>query len=1182
MNLLRLPRLGLSAILLLLFAATVQAQSSAPRQTALRFLQDNPSKFGLVAADVADVKVTDEYLSKHNGVTHVWVQQQYNGIPVFNGLFGLHVTADGQVKHLSHRFVRDIASKVNTALPSLTASKAVEMAFANLGFTGFQAPSVRQKIDEKNWVFEGGAVSRADIPVSASYAVLQDGSVRLAWSMVIEQATSSDVWNMRVDAQTGLILDKINQTVYCKAGHAHAAGDHCNDLVQENTAQQASGTVVQADATYNVFALPTESPLHGGRTLLVNPADPVASPFGWHDTNGIAGEEYTYTRGNNVWAYDDRLNDNNGSASESADGGASLNFDFPYDPDGEPLVNLNAAITNLFYMNNMMHDFTYRFGFDEPAGNFQQNTYGHGGAGSDAVQANAIDGYASAQQSVNNANFSTPADGGSGRMQMFVWTRAGGQLLSVNAPAPVAGTYTVSVAASSADPFGAPVTDVPVTGDVAIGVNNTGQPTLGCSPLTNDLTGKIAIIDRGICNFSLKAYHAQLAGAVACIICNFEDQLVNMAAGLNADDVNIPVVMISKTDCDILRQFAGQSLNITLVEPPTSGPDLLDGDFDNGIIAHEYGHGISNRLTGGPNQAGCLGNAEQMGEGWSDWFSLIMTTHPGDVADKRRGVGTFVLRQNTDGVGIRRYPYSTDMSISPVTFGTVAESTEVHDLGEIWAAMTWDLYWAMVEKYGYDADLSNTNSGNARAIQLVMDGMKFQPCNPGFVDGRDAIMLADILGYDGADTCLISGVFARRGLGYFADQGSSLDASDGVENFEPIPTCIRELKIKKTTSTPLIEPGENVEFSITVTNHKESTATNVVVTDELPAGLTFSGASNGGTFSNGMVTWNLGNMPSGDVKTLTYTAKTLPNVGSNRYFIDPMDTDQDWFSLDIDGNNEFFTLQNAVVKSGTHAWLATSKPTETEFSLETVLSFTVTGTQPVMRVWTNYNTENGVDAGIVEIRKGLDPTWEQFPDDRVFRNPYPRKVDYQTFAIPFISGFSGNSNGWIQSYFDLSDYLGEEVTIRFHFGTNQDQNLGADGAFYVDEIDVMDMLNYDTEACVTDDDGVTACARAPERGVIVQPGTVVDTDEPGAFSLPMQVQPNPAYDMLHITLGREASGDVRVQLVGADGRTALSRVLNGVSAGQILTLDVQQVPAGIYVLQVESAAGNGVKKVVIR
>ena len=45
-----------------------------------------------------------------------------------------------------------------------------------------------------------------------------------------------------------------------------------------------------------------------------------------------------------------------------------------------------------------------------------------------------------------------------------------------------------------------------------------------------------------------------------------------------------------------------------------------DSDLDNGVIAHEYGHGISNRLTGGPTTVTCLNNAEQMGEGWSDWF----------------------------------------------------------------------------------------------------------------------------------------------------------------------------------------------------------------------------------------------------------------------------------------------------------------------------------------------------------------------------------------------------------------------------------------------------------------------------------------------------------------------------------------------------------------------------------
>lgn len=111
--------------------------------------------------------------------------------------------------------------------------------------------------------------------------------------------------------------------------------------------------------------------------------------------------------------------------------------------------------------------------------------------------------------------------------------------------------------------------------------------------------------------------------------------------------------------------------------------------------------------------------------------------------------------------------------------------------------MLWDSTWAMADKYGFDPDLNNQTSGNARALQLVMDGLKLQPCSPGFRDGRDAIMQADRLRYNGADTCTISSVFARRGLGYYASQGLSTDAGDGVENFDPIPYCIKELKIKK-------------------------------------------------------------------------------------------------------------------------------------------------------------------------------------------------------------------------------------------------------------------------------------------------------------------------------------------------------------------------------------------------
>ena len=117
-------------------------------------------------------------------------------------------------------------------------------------------------------------------------------------------------------------------------------------------------------SSYRVFALPGENPLNIAHTLVVNPADTSASPYGWHDTNGAVGAEYTITRGNNVHAYADVLNNNN-SANDEPTGGADLKFDFPYSPTVEPDGNKSAAVVNLFYMNNMMHDLTFRYGFTE-------------------------------------------------------------------------------------------------------------------------------------------------------------------------------------------------------------------------------------------------------------------------------------------------------------------------------------------------------------------------------------------------------------------------------------------------------------------------------------------------------------------------------------------------------------------------------------------------------------------------------------------------------------------------------------------------------------------------------------------------------------------------------------------------------------------------------------------------
>jgi hypothetical protein len=167
-------------------------------------------------------------------------------------------------------------------------------------------------------------------------------------------------------------------------------------------------------ATYNVLPLPTETPLDGPRQILTDPADPVTSPFGWHDTDGVAGAEFTDTRGNNVSAQDDV--DNNDTGGTRADGGASLNFDFPLDLTQAPSGYRAAAITNLFYLNNTLHDIHARYGFTEAAGNFQVKNYSGAGLANDAVQADAQDG-----GGTNNANFGTPPDGQAPRMQMYIF-----------------------------------------------------------------------------------------------------------------------------------------------------------------------------------------------------------------------------------------------------------------------------------------------------------------------------------------------------------------------------------------------------------------------------------------------------------------------------------------------------------------------------------------------------------------------------------------------------------------------------------------------------------------------------------------------------------------------------------------------------------------------------------------
>ena len=762
-------------------------RAGEPLAIALDYVYGHLNELGLTSPDVAEMVVEDHYRSSHNGVTHIFLAQRMKGIPVHNGILAVNVAADGSIINLHNGFASRLLTGANAFLPDITPLQAVAAAARHLDLEPASSPRVlelRGGATEEVLVSASG-VSLAPIPVSLVYQANPEGAT-LAWSVEIQTTDTLHWWLVRVDATTGEVLDKNDWIVHDDWGLAAATDPRPSPSVH-------NGSAADAPDSYRAFPMPVESPSHGVRTLSVDPADPVASPLGWHDTDGSAGAEFTITRGNNVWAQEDR-NGNNG-VGYSPDGGGSLDFDFPLDPSQSPVVNEDAAITNLFYWNNLVHDVWYQYGFDEASGNFQENNYGKGGSGSDSVNADAQDG-----SGTNNANFGTPADGSNPRMQMFLWDPAPVEMVTINSPATIAGGYIAIPAV-----FGPSVPAAPadITANLVLVDDGTAAPEEGCSPLINgaQLSGNIALVQRGSCTFVSKVQNAENAGAVAVMVYN------NVSGGpitMGGTDpgLAIPAVMVSMADGLLFRtQMPSPGVNASLSDPGV-GPQL-DGDFDNGIVAHEYGHGISNRLTGGRFQVSCLNNAEQMGEGWSDWFGLMMTIEPGDTGPDRRGIGTYALGQSTDGNGIRTYPYSTDMVINPHTYDDITTEAVPHGVGSVWAAMLWEMSWALIDRYGFDPDIYSGTGGNNMAMQLVIDGLKLQPCSPGFVTGRDAILAADLATYGGANECLIWAAFAKRGLGASASQGSSNSVGDGVEAFDLPPQCASPASPGVVTSVPL-------------------------------------------------------------------------------------------------------------------------------------------------------------------------------------------------------------------------------------------------------------------------------------------------------------------------------------------------------------------------------------------
>ena len=830
------------------------------------------------ADDLGDLHPTHVSQDARTGLTFVTLVQRHEGVEVFGTASTAAVQRDGRVRAAPPAFEGGLAERAGPSAPTLSGAAAVSVAedVARRALRRAQqaAPPGPRVLTDDPFVDARAAAAEA---VEAGeprlgYHETDGGALRLAWEVVV--SASSELRRVRVDALTGAVLVDDDLVVYdAWPSEAVPPGAAAREAAPPRPASASPVFVGEGrggagrGGTYRVVPFPFENPETGTFALVTNPADPVASPLGWHDDGERA---YTVTRGNNVFAYDDVDGDDEPDPATIPDGGASLTFDFRFDPDASAQANAPAAVTNLFYWNNTAHDVAFRYGFDEAAGNFQTTNVSGAGRGGDAVRAEARDG-----SGANNANFGTPPDGRPPRMQMFLWR--GGVTFEVTAPSGLAGPYP-SAAAGFGPQVGLRGTLVPTRGP-------NGETT-GCEgEVTNDLTGHVALVERGVCTFVQKVQEAQEAGAVGVVVYN--------RAGSDGGGDEIIVMSGDGSGVGIPSVFVGRSTGLALAAsgaPVTVETTVLNdrlSSFDAGVVVHEYAHGISNRLVGGPSDVGCLSNGftnqenpaasrpgEQMGEGWSDFYGLLLTQRDGTNGRQPRGVGTYLRFEVADGPGIRKAPYSTDFAVNDYTYQDVISGAAhapaggrglsiPHGVGFVWASMLWDMTWELIDALGFSEDIADASggAGNQVALNLVTTGLKLTPCSPGFVDARDAILAADEALYGGAHTDLIWRAFARRGLGVDARQGSPDNPNDGRVGFTT-PSGLGAVALSRPSAVTTVRPGESETFAVTLQSERETDETFSVVVEDLPPWITVAPVA--------------GVLPAGSEVTLQVTVRPGP------------------------------------------------------------------------------------------------------------------------------------------------------------------------------------------------------------------------------------------------------------------------------------------------------------------
>ncbi|MEM7036859.1 MAG: M36 family metallopeptidase, partial [Bacteroidota bacterium] len=752
-----------------LFSLVEHLSTQSRHDIAVAHLRNQGSQLGQLPADLSELHCTDSTYSPRAHLHHFYFLQARNGVTVANTNSNVNISDRGKVWSAFNRARPDLDAQINTETPVLGRGIGIENALAELGWNAPEDLETVKNEAAGDYEFKmlGRNQNGSALLARLMYWPISEEELRLSWSVYVKDGRRHEAWQLYVDAVTGEILHRKSMLLKCFEHLHQAPVPEAGDCAMEDLSMLAEAPLPAAPppppatnsfTTYRVFAAPIHSPEYGPRSLEVSPHHWLYSPYGWHDTNGAPGPEFTDTEGNNTQVVE------LSSMTWSPDGGPSLDFDFPYNPN-QPLHQSDAfLLTHTFYWMNYLHDVTAVHGFDSPNGNHQVNTYGAGGLGGDGLLA-AVD----TSYGITNAYYALAADGVQASMVMGSFQTIATTRINVTSPVAIAGPLNVIRDLLSPN---APLAPVPVS--IVEADDGSANPAFGCAPLQNAaaINGNIALMDFGPCGMPTQISNAENAGAVACILCDTTGGTAYWMGPTPGG--NIPVLRMAKWDCDKLRPYLSGTITATM-QTAQFNP-LRSSALESPIIAHEFGHGVGSRLGGGPSQ-NCV---EEGQEGFADWLGLILAIQPGDQGTDPRPIGAYAMGHTMDANGIRPSPYSTDMNVYPWTYGHIYNHPAAdvyHDAGSVWGNMLWEITWALIDYQGFDPDWYAGSGGNNIAMELVFESQKIHPCNASFIESRNAVLQADSVLFNGMYSCLLWQAFAKRGMGFSAT-AAYLDAFD--------------------------------------------------------------------------------------------------------------------------------------------------------------------------------------------------------------------------------------------------------------------------------------------------------------------------------------------------------------------------------------------------------------------